>query len=167
MFNTKSNWAYNKKEKDAIIYVHDGETVWITVEMFVNDGHMAAEFRHFKAESDAMFHDEDNTDVNENRRSEPIEEAEQSGRCYAKSPEDLIVERIDRQLHKAYLETLKPLAKKALDKLTPVQRRRYLLHVCEGLTTRRIAEIEDVKQQSVMESLQAADKKIKKIIGRS
>jgi DNA-directed RNA polymerase specialized sigma24 family protein len=102
--------------------------------------------------------------VTESRHVESLENAEQSGKCSEKSPEDLIVEYIDRQSHQAYLETLKPLAKKALCTLTPVQRRRYLLYVCEGLTTRRIAEIEDVKHQSVVESLQAADKKIKRAI---
>jgi len=167
MFNAKSDWAFNKKDKDAIIYVHNGEVVRITVETFVRDGHTAAEYQRFKAESDALFYEEDKLDVTEGRYREPLEGAEQSGKYAAKSPEDMIVEHIDRQIHKAYLETLKPLAKKALDKLTAIQRRRYLLHVCEGLTTRRIADIEGVAHQSVVESLQAADKKIKKIIGNT
>lgn len=164
MFNSKSIWARNKKEKDAIVYILNGKATRVTVEMFIDDGLSEETFLRFKAESDAMFNEEDILDSLENRHSEPIDEAEKFGKCSAKSPEDLIVERIDRQTHREYLETLQPLAKKALDKLTVVQRRRYLLHVCEGLTTRRIAEIEGVKHPSIVESLQAADKKIKKII---
>ena len=164
MFNNMSNWALNKGNKDAIIYVHGNEIVRITVETFVKDGGSIAEFRHLKAESDAMFHGEDNLDVNENRNSDSFEVADQRGDCFAKSPEDLIVERIDRQIHHEYLATLKPIARQALEKLTEVQRRRYLLHVCEGLTTRRIAEIEGRDHSSIVESLQSADKKIKKFI---
>ena len=162
MFYSTSGWVHNKKEKDVIVYAHNGDVVRITVEMFIKAGHTTEEFLRIKAESDAMYHAEDNLDVAESRRTEPLDEAEQTGKCSAKSPEDLIVERIDRQTHQAYLESLKPLANKALGKLTVVQRRRYLLHVCERLSTRRIAEIEGATQQSVVDSLHAADKKIKK-----
>jgi DNA-directed RNA polymerase specialized sigma24 family protein len=53
----------------------------------------------------------------------------------------------------------------ALAKLTAVQRRRYLLHVVKGLSTRKIAEMEGVEQRSVMDSLEWAEKKIKKFLG--
>jgi DNA-directed RNA polymerase specialized sigma24 family protein len=36
------------------------------------------------------------------------------------------------------------LAKKALDKLTEIQRRRYLMYHVEGMATRKIADIEGV-----------------------
>ena len=54
-----------------------------------------------------------------------------------------------------------------LGKLTEVQRRRFLMHRVVGLTTRQIAELEGSKQQSIVESLQAAEKKIKKFWQRA
>jgi DNA-directed RNA polymerase specialized sigma24 family protein len=56
------------------------------------------------------------------------------------------------------------IADRALAALTDVQRRRYLLHVVDGLTTREIAEIEHATQHAIMLSLQAAEKKIKKVL---
>ena len=37
MFNSTSDWAHNKKEKDVIVYVHNGDVVRITVEMFIRE----------------------------------------------------------------------------------------------------------------------------------
>ncbi|MDR1532436.1 MAG: RNA polymerase subunit sigma-24 [Clostridiales bacterium] len=167
-FNNKTEWAYNKFHPDKIVYIFADGIVEVTLEQFLKESpdRTKEDFYRLKAASDDAFHEWDKLDVTEARHSEPLDEADGQGKCSVKSPEDLIVERIDRLQHEAYLETLKPLAWKALDKLTAVQRRRYLLHFGEGLTTRRIAEIEGVRHQSVVESLQAADKKIKKIVGQ-
>jgi DNA-directed RNA polymerase specialized sigma24 family protein len=55
-------------------------------------------------------------------------------------------------------------AKAAWDRLTEVQRRRYRMYHAEGLTVREIAEREGSHFTAVHESLQAADKKIKKFL---
>lgn len=47
-------------------------------------------------------------------------------------------------------------------KLTEVQRRRFILHIFGGVSTREIARREGVSHQSVCESLAWANKKLKK-----
>ena len=54
--------------------------------------------------------------------------------------------------------------KKALSKLTDIQRKRYLLYTIQGLSTWQIADLEGTNQKSVYESLQAAEKKIRKFL---
>lgn len=47
-------------------------------------------------------------------------------------------------------------------KLTEIQCRRFYMYFIKGLSTRRIAEIEGVHQRAVWDSLQWAEKKLKK-----
>jgi len=47
--------------------------------------------------------------------------------------------------------------------LTEVQQRRFVLHYFKGLSTRQIAMLEGVRQQTVWESLMWAGKKLKKL----
>ena len=171
MFKTNSDYRHNKRSANAIVYhTAEGKRIEITVELYIRDradkAEATAEFYRFKAESDRLFHAIDRGDVAEAKHTVDIENAEQHGEVYQKSPEDLIVEHIDRYAHQQYLNSLKPLAKNALDKLTEVQRRRFLLHAVDGLTTRQIAEIDHVSHQSVVESLQATNAKIHKAISR-
>ena len=58
------------------------------------------------------------------------------------------------------------MAHQILDKLTEVQRRRFVMHRIEGLTTRQIAEIEGVGHSKIQKSLEGAEKKIKKVLSR-
>jgi DNA-directed RNA polymerase specialized sigma24 family protein len=55
-------------------------------------------------------------------------------------------------------------AHQAISKLTEIQRRRYIQYHVDGLSTWAIAELEGVNQKSVYESIQAAEKKIKKYL---
>lgn len=50
----------------------------------------------------------------------------------------------------------------ALKKLTPIQKRRFLMYALENYTYKKIAEIEGVDTKTVYESIQSAMKKIKK-----
>jgi DNA-directed RNA polymerase specialized sigma24 family protein len=59
------------------------------------------------------------------------------------------------------------IAKSVLDRLTDIQRRRYLMYHADGLTTREIAAREGAAQRSVMDSLEAAAKKIKKVLAEA
>jgi len=52
----------------------------------------------------------------------------------------------------------------ALDKLTDVQRKRYLLYYVEELTIRQIADIEGVGHSKIQKSIEGAQKKIKKVL---
>jgi len=52
----------------------------------------------------------------------------------------------------------------ALDKLTDVQRKRYLLYYVEELTIRQIADIEGVGHSKIQKRIEGAQKKIKKVL---
>ena len=56
------------------------------------------------------------------------------------------------------------LANRALDRLTEIQRRRYLMYHVKGLTEEEIAVIENATHQAVSKSLLGAEKKIKKFL---
>ena len=77
------------------------------------------------------------------------------------SVEDEVIERVEQKA--AYVKR-RSTAALALDKLTEVQRRRYLMYHLKGKTTREIAALEGVNQSKVMNSLILAEKKIKKIL---
>jgi len=167
MFNKMSNWSLNKNDPNAITYVYGKEIVRITLEAFIADGGTKTDFIRLKKVSDEMFHDEDNLEVNEYRNRISLESAERNGECFAKSPEELLTGRNDNQAQRRQFDKLKPLATLALNSLTEVQRRRYLLHFRDKLTVRQIAELEGVKHPSVVESLQAAGRKIQAFIGEN
>jgi DNA-directed RNA polymerase specialized sigma24 family protein len=93
-----------------------------------------------------------------------LEWAEQDGKCFEKSPEEALVDTLDEQEAAKRRDKRVALAKKALDSLTEIQRRRYKLHIIDGLTTRQIADKEVVDQRTVMDSLEWAAKKIKKFL---
>ncbi len=71
---------------------------------------------------------------------------------------------IDAPERAAHVRQQWELARRALAALTDVQRRRYIQHKAEGLSTWEIAALECVNQKSVHESLRAAEKKIEKLL---
>ena len=71
---------------------------------------------------------------------------------------------IDIPEQAAEQERRRKLAMQVMDKLTDIQRRRYIQYHVEGLTVREIAEKEGSHFTSVHESLLAAEKKIKKVL---
>ena len=56
------------------------------------------------------------------------------------------------------------LGKKVWDKLTDIQKRRYVLHHVHGRTTRDIADMEGVSHVAIVYSLELAEKKIRKYL---
>jgi DNA-directed RNA polymerase specialized sigma24 family protein len=70
------------------------------------------------------------------------------------NPENILIEK-ERDLMGSAIKVLDQCA-------TLTQRRRFLLHYYEGLSTRQIALLENVNQSSVLESLNAVSEKIKK-----
>jgi DNA-directed RNA polymerase specialized sigma24 family protein len=56
------------------------------------------------------------------------------------------------------------LANAALDRLTEVQRRRYLLHHVDGMSLRQIADAEGVVHSKIQKSIEGAEKKIRKFL---
>ena len=153
-----SDYALNKFS-EGIVYRFADRIVEITLEDYLaeNTDKTAQDFLELKALSDEIYHEQV---THENRTSRldvsiyGLEETEQ-----------LSVSALDLDLiHKSDTQKAKEAAKRLLDsgELTEIQRRRFLLHFFQGLSTRQIARMESVKQHSVWMSLQWSTKKLKK-----
>jgi DNA-binding CsgD family transcriptional regulator len=168
-FNTRTDWVFNQNNKAALVDHHaDGDEV-ITLERFLADSpnNTPEMFAALKAESDAIFEAEDNAARECGENEIPL--YDWSGKCATPSLEDELFGdggESERNANLERREKLFALLPAAMDKLSPTQLRRLLLHRRDGLTTREIAEQEGCSHQSVVESLQAADKKIKKFLAK-
>ena len=153
-----SDYALNKFS-EGIVYRFADRIVEITLEDYLaeNPGRTAEDFLELKALSDEIYHQQV---THENRTSRldvsinGLEETEQ----LATPPLDLGL------IHKSDTRKAKEAAKRLLDsgELTEIQRRRFILHFFQGMSTRQIAEREAVHQRAVWDSLQWASKKLKK-----
>ena len=153
-----SDYAANKYAK-GIVYRFADHTVEITLEDYLreNPGKNESDFTELKALSDGIYLRQDRSDNAQSKKNVPIHSLEETGLGAVPSPEDSYIgaEKKAEQLKKV---------KKALSKLTEIQRKRYLLYAVQGLSTWQIADFEGTNQKSVYESLQAAEKKIKKVL---
>lgn len=80
------------------------------------------------------------------------------------STEDSYFEGIEEEKINTQRKTLLSLAKQAINSLSDIQRRRFILHAVHQLSYREIAQVEGVSPQSVHRSIQEAKAKIKKTI---
>ena len=152
-----SDYAVNKYAS-GIVYRFADQTVEVTLEDYLreNPGRTEADFAVLKALSDELYLEQVRLDNAISQKTVSFHALEETVSCAVPSSEDLH----DRaELRRCHAE----LANAALDKLTEVQRRRYLLYI-DGLSTRKIAELEGVTQRSVMDSIEWAEKKLWKFL---
>ncbi|MDD3229522.1 MAG: RNA polymerase subunit sigma-24 [Oscillospiraceae bacterium] len=153
-----SDYALNKFS-EGIVYKFADRIVEITLEDYLaeNPGKTAEDFLELKALSDEIYHQQV---IHENRTSR----LDVSIYGLAET-EALATPPLDTELiHKSDGKKAMTAAKKLLDsgELTEIQRRRFIQHFFQGLSTRQIARLESVRQQSVWDSLYWASKKLKK-----
>lgn len=166
-FNTNTDWSRNKNSA-AIVYMGaDGSVTEITLESFLADSpnNTAEMFRELKALSDKLYQAEDNAESGRAKRELPL--YEWSAECATESPEALLVDRPDEETVQVYLkrrQQMLNLVPEVLDRLTDIQRRRFLLHKVKLLSTHKIAAMEGVAQPTVVESIMGAEKKIEKYL---
>jgi hypothetical protein len=158
-----SDYALNKHSGGIVYRFADGNRFTITPAAYLaeNPDKTEADFLALKAFSDEDYHERDKTDYRQTWKDAPLDVLAETEFCSVPSPEAAVIdatEEAERQRNRAAI------AKKALDKLTDVQRRRYLLYHALGLTLREIAETERANFKTIYESLQAAEKKIQKIL---
>jgi len=156
-----SDYALNKKNNQAIVYrLADGSVLTVTVEDYLaeNPDKTADDFFALKALSDADYLERDRSEYRQTWKNLPIYGLEETAHCAGDTPEYEVIERPEQD---AENENRWELALQVLDRLTKVQRRRYLLYTANGLTTREIAKKEKTAQRTVMDSIQQAEKKIK------
>ena len=153
MFDRKSAYALNKKDKDAIVYRNaDGNIKRLTCTDFVSE----EVFFKWKAWSDEDYHIiekhehiySDNTlslnGISEKAASVP-------------TPEDDMMDEYSWQER----EQLRLLVRQGLALcLTDTQRRRLWLHCVDGMSIEKIAKLERVRHQNVSKSIAAAKRKL-------
>ena len=162
-----SDYAVNKNA-EGIVYAFADQTVVVTLEDYLkeNPDKTPADFAELKALSDADYYETDRSDYRQTWKNIPFEKLfeEENLAFSAPSAEQEIIEHQENE--EAYASR-QSLAARALDKLTDVQRRRYLLYHVQGLTECEIAEEEGASHQAVSQSLLWAEKKIKKVLTMS
>lgn len=151
MYNKKSDYALNKKNKDTIVSRNAaGDIVQITKEEFASE----EEFAHWKEWSDNEYRQEYNADQSYKRLKNKLQkQAESTG--YSLSVEQLLLNDLSDEERKALINKIKAF-------LTETQFRRLWLYYAEGKTEQQIADIEKVGQRRISTSINVAKKKIKK-----
>ena len=162
---TDSDYALNKVNKKAVVYhFADGIVEVILADYLVeNPGKTEADFRALKELSDADYFERDREDYRQTYKNVSLHGLDETEVCSVPSPEDELIEQPEQAVRK---ERRRDLGLRAFDTLTEVQRRRYIQHKVDGLSTWEIAKLEGSNQKTVYESLQAAEKKIKKILAK-
>lgn len=157
MLNPKSDYALNKMDPKAIVYIDSrGTLIRLTVENFASP----EEFQRWKKWSDGDYHKIDNAGAVFSRRTLSLQGLSEQI-IAVQSPEEFLIMLQDQQER----AELRRLLMEGVDScLTQSQRRRLWLYYVDGLTVRQIAEAENVKHQSIAECLAAAKKKLQKYL---
>ena len=157
MYNRNTDHARNKRDADAIVYQDaGGNTIRLTREDFASE----EEFLLWKAWSDADYHRTEKNDHLHANHTVSFEDL-LDRLSTLPSMDSKLGDTYDRQeqkrLHTEAMELLKSC-------LSEIQFRRLWMHHVEGRTVREIAQKEGVGYQRVHKSIQAAEKKIFKIL---
>ena len=155
----ESDYAINRYSEGIVYQFADG-IVEVTLEDYLRDNpdKTKADFGELKALSDEIYYRQDRQEQRSSRRNVSIHGLEET---VGMSVPPIDVELIRKNEEKKALETTRRLLESG--KLTEAQKRRFLLHFFQGLSTREIASMEGVCQRAVWDSLMWAEKKLKKI----
>ena len=154
-----SDYSLNKKSDGIVYKFADGSTYTLTLADYLshNPRKTEADFSALKALSDADYLERDRSGYRQTLKDVSIHRLEGTTDCAAPSLEDVVIEQPEQNARR---KLRRELGQQALDTLTEVQRRRYLMHNFSGLTTQQIAVKEGITQQAVSKSLLAAKNKI-------
>lgn len=152
-----SDYALNKYS-EGIVYKFADRIVEVTQEDYLraNPDKTEEDFAEIKALSDEIYYQQDRQEHRTNRKNMSISGMED---CIGEIPA-LDMELIRKGEEKKAMDAAKRLLESG--ELTQIQKRRFLLHFFRGLSTRQIARLEGVRQQTIWESLYWAGKKLKK-----
>jgi len=155
---TDSDYAINKFSK-GIVYRFTNEIVEITLERYLAENSQKTEndFSILKELSDEIYLEQVRDENKQTKKNTSLSLLEETDECSTESLEDEYFGALEKE--EKYLEDIKKTST-VLACLTDIQRKRYLLHIKIGLTTRQISEIEQVNFQAVAKSISAAKKKI-------
>ena len=157
MFNTQSDYALNKLDKDAIVCPSaTGVHIRLTREDFASE----EEFLYWKELSDSDYHKRELAGWNDSRslsletqRDKPLMSAEDT----ALAP-DLAAEEVEQR---------RQLLEQVRTRLTEKQYRRLCLYYLEGKTEAEIAVLEGVGQRRISTSITSGAKIVEKFFGKN
>lgn len=153
MFDNKSDYAVNKKEKDCIVYRGcDGNEQRITRSDFATE----EEFLFWKKWSDEDYQQTDYEDAYYHRHIVSLDSTGGSILTDT-SPEEILISKIDRDERVQQAKTKVFLL---AGYLTKAQFRRIWHHYALGENVRKIASQEGVVHSCIVASIKAATKKI-------
>ena len=157
-----SDYAANKYA-GGIVYRFANETVEITLEDYLleNPDKTEADFAELKVLSDEVYLEQARDENRQTYRNVSLYGLDETDACCVPSPEEIV---IDQPEQAARRERMQRQAHRALSTLTEVQRRRYIQHHVDGLSSWKIAELEGKDHKAILYSLWAAEKKIKKSV---
>lgn len=151
MYNKKSDYALNKKNKVAIVYRNAaGEYIKLTKEEFASE----EEFAHWKDWSDNEYRQEYNAGQSQKRLQKKLLEQVKDNK-YSISVEQLFLNDLADEERKALVNKIKAV-------LTEKQFRRLWLYYVEDVSMTKIARLDNVTEASISESIATAKKKISK-----
>ena len=157
MFDPKSDYALNKMDPEAIVYIDSrGTLIRLTVDNFASP----EEFWRWKEWSDSDYHKIDNAGVAFSKRTLSLQGLSEQT-IAVQSPEEYLI-MLQEQQERAELRRL--LMEGVDNCLTQSQRRRLWLYCVDGLSEEAIALAENVRQQSVSECLYRAKENLKKFL---
>lgn len=163
-----SDYALNKYS-EGIVYRFADSIVEVTLADYLaaNPDKTEEDFRILKEISDGIFLEQVQAENAQTAKNSPLDEISAAVPDEAPTPEEQLISKMDAIEVAKKRSNLLAAANRALGVLTETQRRRYLQHHVGGMTVRRIAATEGSHFTSVHESLQAAEKKIKKFLANN
>lgn len=119
------------------------------------------DFAELKALSDQIYYEQDRAESAQTRKDVSIHGLEETEHCATRALDEEWEERVvDIQNRKYAWKALEQLF--TVGALTEVQKRRFRLHVFQGLSTRQIGRMEGTSHQAVAKSINLAIAKLKK-----
>lgn len=152
MFNKESDYALNKHSQNIVYRQADGSRFEVRPED-------CPDFERWKAFSDEDFHELDLRDWHETHGRLSLNDLTDENLDPLPSVEDAADLDGPPRPDPRTIENAIAILGQCL---TETQRRRYLLHIRDGKTTRQIAQAEGVSQRTIMESLHESVRKLKK-----
>ena len=157
-----SDYAINKNSPN-IVYRFHNEIIEITLEDYLKENPDKTEhdFAELKALSDQIYYEQDRAESAQTRKDVSIHGLEETEHCATRALDEEWEERVvDIQNRKYAWKALEQLF--TVGALTEVQKRRFRLHVFQGLSTRQIGRMEGTSHQAVAKSINLAIAKLKK-----
>ncbi|MGM9538332.1 MAG: hypothetical protein ACI3VN_08380 [Candidatus Onthomonas sp.] len=152
MFNRKSDYALNKKQKNAIIYMTAKGQILLTRADFSNE----EEFQKWKAWSDQYYRKDEKEGRRFSDQNVPVQDWEALVSALFPSEESDIQQNVTHD--DLWYPTLFLHAKNCL---TKTQYCRLMLYL-NGMTVSEIAKLEGVSRQAVSKSILASKRRLRK-----